>query len=500
MTQEYFSLRFDLNAEAKWDFASDVVQLDSTYIIHCEGPLYGNQRRIAFFKIDLMGNPTGSYKIYSDSTYSFATGYAGCFVDLMDSSGFILAASKIIFVPNGRLDQGFFMRFDNNLDTIWTKSYIDAPPHDSSLLLRNIRETWDQGFIIVGGYAAVEGGAMWRIRLLRTDSLGQVIWDHYYGSGNTDYLAFDVTNTADGGYAIAGCLDQYNGTTQDVDPIVIKTDSLGNQQWLKHFGNPICRDDLAFIDLAHDGNIQVGTIYSDVCSGSGSFDSRINLIKLRNDGSVVWDKKYALAKRWRSLNKVKVLSGGDIVAVGDYQFTSVGLWLKYAWMLRTDSAGNELWYREFNLMQGDGSENTLYNVIQTSDRGFAACGSVFPASLPDTGTQDSWVLKVDSLGCVAPGECWVGEDEIWVKTFTPEKPFIVYPNPARDKLFVEFYNNPDGAVIELYNLYGQREATVIHPPARDIAEFDLTKLPPGMYIVRVFIADRVIGTERVVKQ
>jgi hypothetical protein len=194
------------------------------------------------------------------------------------------------------------------------------------------------------------------------------------------------------------------------------------------------------------------------------------------------------------------LTYGDIVAVGQYQFASVEKWLKIAWMLHTDSAGNELWYREYQLMEGNMSENVFYNVIQTSDGGFAICGSVFPASLPDTGTQDSWVLKVDSLGCVAPGECWVGENEIWVKTFTPAKPFIVYPNPASDNVFVEFYNNPDGAVIEMYNIYGQLESRVIHPPNIGKAEIDLAKLPPGIYIIRVFAGERIIGTDKMVKR
>jgi hypothetical protein len=29
---------------------------------------------------------------------------------------------------------------------------------------------------------------------------------------------------------------------------------------------------------------------------------------------------------------------------------------------------------------------------------------------------------VDRLGCKAPNQCWVGQDDIWAKTFTPEKP------------------------------------------------------------------------------
>jgi hypothetical protein len=108
------------------------------------------------------------------------------------------------------------------------------------------------------------------------------------------------------------------------------------------------------------------------------------------------------------------------------------------------------------------------------------------------------VLKVDSLGCENPGECWVGQDEIWVKTFTPEEPFIVYPNPVTDKLTVEFHINPAGAIIELFNLYGQQCIKIIHPPNKELAEMDVGNLPPGIYFLKVLAGIKVIGVQKVV--
>ena len=116
------------------------------------------------------------------------------------------------------------------------------------------------------------------------------------------------------------------------------------------------------------------------------------------------------------------------------------------WIMKTDSSGNEQWYREYSLLHAPDSYNELYNIIPTNDKGFAACGSVDPAP-PDTGIQNSWVLKVDSLGCESPGGCWVGNNEIIVKTFTPGKPYVVYPNPATDNINIEFHENSKGAEI-----------------------------------------------------
>jgi len=143
------------------------------------------------------------------------------------------------------------------------------------------------------------------------------------------------------------------------------------------------------------------------------------------------------------------------------------------------------------------SENILYNVVPTLDNGYIACGTVWPYP-PDTGTQDSWVLKVDSLGCEAPDQCWVGQEEIWVKTFTPDKPFFVYPNPATDHLTVEFHINQEGADIELLNLLGQPVRSTRIPPDQDILEMDIGLLPKGVYIMKVTMPGKRPVMEKVV--
>jgi len=157
-------------------------------------------------------------------------------------------------------------------------------------MFENFRELFDGGFIITAGYTLVTGNTFWRVKLVRTDSSGNIIWSKFYGTGNSDYVSFDVSATSDGGYATGGAAYPNSSSSQGADPIIIKTDQNGNQQWLKHLGNPICREEFAMVDLAKDGNIQCGTTYSDSCYGYGYYYDRINLIKIRNDSSVVWIK------------------------------------------------------------------------------------------------------------------------------------------------------------------------------------------------------------------
>ena len=252
------------------------------------------------------------------------------------------------------------------------------------------------------------------------------------------------------------------------------------------------------VDLAKDGNIQCGTTYSDSCYGYGYYYDRINLIKIRNDSSVVWDKKYGLKKFWLWLNKVRVISNGDIVATGTYYYWNDSAVNYISWILKTDSAGNEQWYREYSLLHASHSGNELYNIIQTNDNGFAACGTVYPAP-PDTGIQNSWVMKVDSMGCQGISDCWVGNNEIIVKTFTPDKPYVVYPNPASDIITIEFHENSKGAEIEIFDQFGRSQYKSKLSPNKDQVDIDISKWKPGLYVVRVILDESILGTDKIIK-
>ena len=65
--------------------------------------------------------------------------------------------------------------------------------------------------------------------------------------------------------------------SQDVDPYLIKTDSIGNVEWSRLLGNPDCREDYVTVDLSINGKIICGTSYSDTCWGYGDNLGKINV-------------------------------------------------------------------------------------------------------------------------------------------------------------------------------------------------------------------------------
>jgi hypothetical protein len=493
--QIYFNYRFNYTDPAIWDGATTAIALNDGYVIVGGTGTLGNYfwHRLGLIKTDFNGNLL-SIKTYGDSISEYYFGYPGCMIQVNDTS-FIGVGSKNTYLSNWVLQEGLFIKFNKFFDTLFSKKYGDkVPPVDTAYQFQQIKLSGNN-FIIAGG--KMPYGLATKAILVKTDGSGNVIFEKSYGSWDY-YEGSSVICTTDGGYALGGFLwyplppPNYTG-----DPVITKTDSSGNLQWMKNFGGPY-PDNIAMLSNSIDGNIIIGTSYCDSIAGGGTHVAgncyrKINIIKLDNSGTILWNKKYGKSEYFKTLTNIRTNTDGSIVSTGimHHYFND------YGWILKTTENGDILWYREYAICEEEDSNNWLMDVIETSDNGYLACGNVYPMP-PDTGSQDGWLLKVDSLGCEAPGECWVGQDEIWVKTFTPDKPFVVYPNPATDKITVEFHINPLGAEFGLYDLTGRQVLTDKIAPNRDLVELDIGKLKGGLYILKVIMPGRRPVMEKVV--
>jgi len=81
----------------------------------------------------------------------------------------------------------------------------------------------------------------------------------------------------------------------------------------------------------------------------------------------------------------------------------------------------------------------------------------------------------------------------------PQNTFSNYPNPATGKINIEFHENPQGAEIEVFDVFGTMcYQTRLQPfAARIVITIDTWK--PGVYIVKVRSGNRINGVERVIK-
>lgn len=77
-------------------------------------------------------------------------------------------------------------------------------------------------------------------------------------------------------------------------------------------------------------------------------------------------------------------------------------------------------------------------------------------------------------------------------------PYVrLVPNPAHEKLSIEFQRNSGKAVIELLNLYGQLCAKIINQTNMDMIVMDVSNFPPGLYLIRITSEEGIVTTDKV---
>lgn len=186
----------------------------------------------------------------------------------------------------------------------------------------------DDGGFIITGRTWMRHTASIDVLLVRTDPEGIPLWYKTIGGVFKDE-GYAVKQTADGGFIITGSTESYTNGFNDV--WLVKTDEHGVMQWSRHFG---------------------GT----------SYDSGQDVIECSN--------------------------GGYLVA-GYTQISSSGNW--YAWLIRTDELGNEIWSRVY----GGGERDFSASVMEMDDGGFVVTGATETGG---SGNSRLWLFKIAANG------------------------------------------------------------------------------------------------------
>lgn len=489
----YLNQRYDIVPYNTFDYGKTILQQGNSFIVHGETFNQYGQRMIATMKIDSVGELDWTKTIGSDTEIR-ATGFPGSLKKI--NANYFCAANRRTYTTNWVHDRGLLIKFDANFDTLWTEEYGEnSVPNDTAYIFWNINKSTDNNIIISGTRAPY--GLDPKILLIKTDTSGNKIWEHVYTNLPGDVQGYSVISTTDGGYAI-GAFQYYHvpPPNETGDPLVIKTDSLGNFEWVRNLGGDLM-DTHAMLANSADGNILVISAYSDSVSGGDEWAKKIHLVKLTNDNQVIFDRKYNRKIYMLFTHTVHCNPDGTIICSGstgtinsDYPFT-VG------WLMKMDSNGDSLWYREYQKVGSPNSfsSNILYNVIPTSDNGYIACGYVNPV-LPDTGTQDVWVVKVDSMGCESPDFCWVGVKELPVLLRVGE--LMVFPNPASEVFKIDFQSASKRGILQFVDMIGRKVEEIDISAGQTSLAINCTKWTSGLYFGQLISDGKVLGKCRVV--
>ncbi len=471
----YFNIQFDY--DSIWNTVFGIVETDSLYLA------------------------TGVF--VSPSTYD--TGY----VLKLTKSGEFAGLRKIDFYPGNKLrditpsptgdavdiygihHNGiddienvdlFLCRMDNHsLDTLRVQSF-GIPNFGDYANTALIRRTSDNGIVLTGYRFAP--GQKGKLLLLKTDSLlNQVFMKTFSKSNQDNHTGFNVIETSDKGFIMVG---SRSFNTYDLQGSYLKVDSLGNLLWWKDI---VPQGDEEFVILYNiakkeNGNYLVtGEIKKD--EPSVLFYEKYLVLEINEDGEVLWRKEYGDVTYddvyWRGLT---LCADGNYLTCGlRRENIDIPDRKEYGTVVKLTPGGEILWERKYTVSTEGKLYDVFHKVIPTSDGGIIACGSTWGDSLT---RENSWIVKMDSLGCLEPGcdSISTGVIELPVGENSPIK---IYPNPTSGHLTVEAQKGKVMEAVKIYDLQGRRLVNEEYGLGKASLSFDLSDQPPGGYFCSALV-------------
>ena len=333
-----------------------------------------------------------------------AVGGEGRWVQQTDDGGYVIigTANMGFYSPM----EIFLFKTDSDGDVEWQRNFggIDYGLFDDDSEGRFVQQTDDGGFILTG-YTYSTKNHTNDVWLIKTDANGNEEWNRTLGDsiyfqwnagGDEEpmpYALYDygysVQQTSDGGYIIGGysyswCFDSDWRITCKSNVLLIKTDSRGDREWLKSFG-----ENKAW-EFHRGHSVRQTPDGGYIIAGEraiGNEESNFWLIKTDSNGNQIWDKTYGNGGE-RGWSVQQTTDGGYIMTGQTY--SNLTDW----WLLKTDSNGNEMWDKIFG---GSGQDYGGYCVQQTTDGGYVIIGQT-----GSYGGADVWLIKTDPEGNTVP--------------------------------------------------------------------------------------------------
>ena len=285
-----------------------------------------------------------------------------------------------------------------------------------------IRATFDSGYILAGYTSSNDGdiignhggGDFWVVKI---SANGAIEWQKCYG-GSNDELAYDIRQTVDSGYVVAGRTNSNDGDVTGNhgggDVWVVKISSTGVLQWEKCIGGS--GGDLGFsVGQTNDGGyIIAGETNSNDGDVSGNHgESDVWVVKLSDTGSIEWAKCYGESNEDAATSIQQTMDGGYIVGGNSYSNdgdvsghhgdTSTADF----WMVKLAATGSIEWQKSLGSTTQDWEGTT----IQTKDSGYISVGNTSLENgdvsnlVGGPDVTDGWIIKLSGTGVKQWDKC-----------------------------------------------------------------------------------------------
>lgn len=277
--------------------------------------------------------------------------------------------------------------------------------------VKDIKETADSGFILTA-YTYSEDGDITENKgitdywVLKLDTSLNLSWQKTYGGSESDSPS-SIHFLHNKGFIVTGHSDSRDGDVHGVIGYdfeaywIVSIDPVGDTLWTKTFGGSSREHCFASVVTNDSAVVLIGSSESDdhdVHNNYGQND--IWIVKLNLEGDTIFTRNYGGSHSEEGYAISLTNDNGYILAghsTSDDIDVSTNNGGYDAWLVKIDSAGNILSENSI----GGSEDESFYDVIQTSDGGFAFTGKSKSSDgdiSENNGNEDLLIVKTDENG------------------------------------------------------------------------------------------------------
>jgi len=223
------------------------------------------------------------------------------------------------------------------------------------------------------------------IYVVKIDELGDTIWTKAIGEADIDERGYSITQDNNNSYIIAGQTIIDNSYV----PVLSKFNENGQLLWFKDYQNYILNGFASKIITSHDFNYVFGGIENNSKSQNDELlNAKGYLIKTDQEGAVLWKQYYGGGAKQAS-NQIETSDFGFALC-GTYKLDG---YHQKTFVVKADEDGGLDWDNSFG---EDDYAEYANDIKQTSDGGYIICGSKYLGNIILYGKI--YITKINNIG------------------------------------------------------------------------------------------------------